>query len=94
MTSRWLAALHIPAARCIHLQGGSHSRDLAFINAHLNTIGRSIVVSVLAFSACLWLTLLLGCAAWPARILLLTANLLWLAWDHGNDFHTHGVYNW
>lgn len=52
------------------------------------------MVSVLAFSACLWLTLLLGCAAWPARILLLTANLLWLAWDHGNDFHTHGVYNW
>ncbi len=33
-------------------------------------------------------------AAWAARGLLLTANLLFLAWDHGNDFHTHGVYNW
>jgi hypothetical protein len=76
------------------LMGGSHSRDLAFINAHLNTIGRSIVVSLLAFTVCLWLTPLLGGAAWAARGLLLAANLLWLAWDHGNDFHTHGVYNW
>lgn len=91
----WLsAALQTSRLSRTAAQGGSHSRDLAFINAHLNIIGRCIVVSVLAFTACLWLTPLLGGAAWAARGLLLTANLLFLAWDHGNDFHTHGVYNW
>lgn len=78
------------------MQGGSHSRDLAFINAHLNTIGRCIVLALAAYTACWWLTPLLASPdeAWIARSLLVVSNLLWLWWDHGNDFAHHGVYNW
>ena len=75
-------------------QGGSHSRDLNFINAHLTAIGRGIILAVLAFTAFLWSARWLHALAWPARAALATLHLLFLAYDHGNDFQTHGMYNW
>lgn len=83
-----------PAPLICGLQGGTHSRDLAFINAHLTAIGRGIVVAVLAFTGFLWAARLLGSAAWPARGALTALHLLLLGYDHGNDFQYHGLYNW
>ncbi len=76
------------------LQGGTHSRDLKFINAHLDIIGRCLVTSIAAFTACLWAARSLGPAAWPARGGLVVVLLLFLAYDHGQDFQYHGFYNW
>lgn len=75
-------------------QGGTHSRDLPWINAHLNTIGRTLILSILAFTACLWAARALGAAAWAARFALVSVHLALLAWDHGGDFQHHGFYNW
>ena len=81
-------------AYAVSLQGGSHSRDLAFINAHLNAIGQSLVAAIAAFTGALWVAGLLGPAAWPARAALGATHVLLLALDHGGDFASHGFYNW
>lgn len=88
-----LVAVYL-SAYLVGLQGGSHSRDLAFINAHLNAIGRSIVVAIAAFTAALWATRLVGSAAWTARGALAAVHVLLLVVDHGQDFQYHGFYNW
>ena len=88
-----LVAVYL-SAYLVGLQGGSHSRDLAFINAHLNAIGRSIVVAIAAFTAALWATRLVGSAAWTARAALAAVHVLLLVVDHGQDFQYHGFYNW
>ncbi|KAL4451645.1 hypothetical protein ABPG75_007307 [Micractinium tetrahymenae] len=88
-----LAAAYF-ACYATSLMGGTHSRDLAWINAHLNTIGRTLILSILAFTAYLWAARGLGAAAWPARLALASVHLALLAWDHGGDFQHHGLYNW
>jgi hypothetical protein len=76
------------------VQGGAHSRDLAFINAHLNAIGGCLVAAILALTAALWVAGTLHGWAWPARASLAAVHLLLLAYDHGGDFSAHGFYNW
>ncbi|EFN55879.1 hypothetical protein CHLNCDRAFT_145486 [Chlorella variabilis] len=82
------------AAYWISLMGGSHSRDLAFINAHLNLIARCLITAILAFTAAVWAARLLGPWAWRARGALAAAHLALLCYDHGQDFQAHGFYNW
>ncbi|GAB4815444.1 hypothetical protein N2152v2_002490 [Parachlorella kessleri] len=81
------------------LRGGTHSRDLQWMNAHLTQIGTCLALSVAAWTTALWSTVAFRSArqqrlVWPLRAALALATLLFLAWDHGNDFHRHGLYNW
>ena len=88
-----LAATYV-AAYATSLQGGAHSRDLAFINSHLNVIGRCLGSAIVCFTVFVWAALRLGRTAWAARGCLAAIHLLFLAYDHGQTFQSHGFYNW